>query len=94
MTGNFIAMRNRLSFQVDCQLFDNMRLKTPVTTPIISVASEFLLKIKKRIKIRETHDVSVVTVLSWLKEQPPLTDEQLRNLYISMEDFKVLHVSF
>ncbi|XP_072171782.1 nuclear valosin-containing protein-like [Diadema setosum] len=36
-------------------------------------------------EIQETE--SYKTVLSWLKEQPPLTESQLENLSISMEDF-------
>ena len=27
-------------------------------------------------------------MLSWLKDQPPLSDEQLKNLYITMDDFE------
>ncbi|XP_066280846.1 nuclear valosin-containing protein-like [Branchiostoma lanceolatum] len=30
-----------------------------------------------------------ISVLSWLKDQPPLTQEQLQNLSIQMEDFQV-----
>ena len=29
------------------------------------------------------------TVLTWLKEQPPLTDEELQDLRIEMADFQV-----
>ncbi|XP_035670656.1 nuclear valosin-containing protein-like [Branchiostoma floridae] len=32
---------------------------------------------------------SRISVLSWLKDQPPLTQEQLQNLSIQMEDFQV-----
>ena len=30
-----------------------------------------------------------IPVLSWLKEHPPLTEEQLKDLFISLDDFKV-----
>ncbi|KAK6181387.1 hypothetical protein SNE40_009245 [Patella caerulea] len=33
-------------------------------------------------------DQELKTVLQWLKEQPPLTDAQLQDLYINMEDFQ------
>ena len=29
------------------------------------------------------------SVLNWLKDQPPLSEDQLKNLYITMEDFEV-----
>ena len=31
-------------------------------------------------------------VLSWLKDQPPLTEEQLRDLFVTLDDFKVYNV--
>ncbi|ESO96666.1 hypothetical protein LOTGIDRAFT_176572, partial [Lottia gigantea] len=33
-------------------------------------------------------DPELLTVLQWLKEQPPLSDHQLQNLFITMEDFQ------
>nr|XP_006817581.1 PREDICTED: nuclear valosin-containing protein-like [Saccoglossus kowalevskii] len=34
-------------------------------------------------------DKDVKSVLSWLRGQPPLTEEQLQDLYINIDDFKV-----
>lgn len=33
-----------------------------------------------------------IVVTEWLKEQSPLTEEELQTLSISMEDFKVLQI--
>ena len=33
-----------------------------------------------------------IAVTEWLKEQSPLTEEELQTLSVSMDDFKVLYI--
>lgn len=42
----------------------------------------------------KTYSTFYFSVLSWLKEHPPLTNEQLKDLFITMDDFQVNSLTY